>query len=175
MTRDYAKKRPPAKARKRKSGPHLLLWLFTLVLFAAFTAGLVYLGKFQHQARLHHAQKIAAKHVAPKLAPTKPTPQIKSAIPAQFDFYTILPQKKANNVIPEYEIEIAIAKDFATADRLKAELLLLGFEVTAVPVKVAGKLNYRVTVGPYDTKEGAKADQVRLQQNKYHTTLKKIK
>ncbi len=152
MTRDYAKRNTYRKNSIKKSF-YLGLWLFVLSLFAAFTIGLVYLGKYKQQ---HHQIQLKKEVIA-----TAPT----------FDFYTLLPQKTNNKAISEYELEIATVKDYASADHLKAELALLGFSVS---VTKAHNQKYQVAVGPYDNKDAATNDLERLKQNKIRGTLKKV-
>lgn len=159
MTRDYAKRNTYRKSLKKKSS-YLGLWLFVLLLFAAFTTGLVYLGK--HKQQLHLKTPTIPK-IANKLAPTPPP---------IFDFYTILPQKTNNKAIAEYELEIATVKDYTAADRLKAELALLGFTVSITPTY---NQKYQITIGPYDNKDAVIADLKRLKQNKISGKLKKIR
>jgi cell division protein FtsN len=177
MTRDYAKrntKRTRTPAKKKSS--HWRLWFFTLFIFTAFTFGLVFVGK--HQRQLQHAMKAtpkASKVKVVKATPVQPAAEPVKATTPKFDFYTMLPQKNSNAKIPEYELEVATLKDYASADHLKAELALLGFTVNITPVREAGSQKYRVTVGPYDNKDGATAEQLRLKQNKISSTLRKIK
>ncbi|CAL7961618.1 SPOR domain-containing protein [Gammaproteobacteria bacterium] len=169
MTRDYAKRNTYRKNPKKKSS-YLGLWLFVLFLFAAFTTGLVYLGKYKQQLRL----KIPAiPKIINKPASTPPSEvTTKEATAPTFDFYTILPQKTNNKAIAEYELEIATVKDYAAADRLKAELALLGFTVS---ITKAHNQKYQITVGPYDNKDAATTDLERLKQNKISGGLKKIR
>jgi hypothetical protein len=172
MTKDYAKKRSAGK-KTSKSGnnSYLLLWIVTLVLFGLFTFGLVYVGKHQHQLR-HHA-KIAAKHQETTLSPTNETAN--DSTEPKFDFYTLLPQKNKNVIVPEYELEIASVKTYTEADHLKAEVSLLGLEVNIDLIKKDDVQIYHVTTGPYDNKNAALADQSRLKQNNIKSVIKKLK
>jgi cell division protein FtsN len=158
MTRDYAKHSRYRKRPKKKYS-YLGLWLFVLFLFTAFTTGLVYLGKYKQQLPL---KTPAAPKTISKPGSTAPV----------FDFYTILPQKPNNKAMAEYELEIATVKDYAAADRLKAELALLGFIVS---ITKAHNQEYQITVGPYDNKDSAANDLATLKQNKISAKLKKIR
>lgn len=163
MTRDYAKRGTHRKKSKKKSS-YFGLWLFVLFLFAAFTASLVYFGK----TKTHVNQKIINKTTAHN------KPENKNIITPKFDFYTILPQRKNSKNISEYELEITAVKDYAAADHLKAELALLGFTASIIPIHSENGQKYSVSVGPYDNKDGATADLERLKQNKISGKLKKV-
>ncbi|MCK4869760.1 MAG: SPOR domain-containing protein, partial [Gammaproteobacteria bacterium] len=98
----------------------------------------------------------------------------------KFDFYTILPNEKIK-VMPvpksgvQYVLQIAVVKKFAEADRLKAELALLGFDAFVTKVKSRGGEINRVLVGPYFSKKAAVIDQRRLMQNQIKSILHKEK
>ena len=166
MPRDYARHNVRKKPKKKSS--YLGLWLFVLLLFVAFTVGLVYFGK--------HKQHFSLKTAVPQqtVDKTAPVPEVvtKEVVSPKFDFYTILPQKINDKAIAEYELEIAIVKDYAAADHLKAELALLGFTVSVTPTS---NQKYQVSVGPYDNKEGATTDLERLKQHKISSKLKKVR
>lgn len=173
MTKDYAKKHTPKKkARKGKRGSYIALWLFTLIVFALFTVGLVYLGK--HQREIRHHKKTTIKHVVvakPECNTTAPKP---SLLP-KFDFYTLLPQKNKNAAIPEYELEVATVKNYADADHVKAELSLLGLEANIDSFKCGSQQLFLVTAGPYDNKDAAESDLQRLKQNNIKSIIKKVR
>lgn len=164
MSRDYAKNDSPKKNKKKPS--YFGLWLFILLIFIAFTIALVYFGKTTQSADL----KITS--VESKKIPTIIT---KNVSPPHFDFYTLLPQKKAKNAATEYIIEISAVNDYTTADRMKAELTLLGFTTNIKEIQEHGMQKYFVNVGSYDNKDAATADLERLKRNKIHGKLKKIR
>lgn len=163
MNFDYNRRNSYRRKPKKKSA-YLGLWLFILSLFAALTISLVYLGK--QKQRLQPPTK--AKPIT-KVITTK------EVVTPKFDFYTILSQKKAGGVVSEYELEIAIVKSYAAADRLKAELALLGFTASILPIRKQGIQKYYVSVGPYDNNDGAVADLEKLKQNNINGKLKKIR
>ena len=168
MTRDYAKRSAQKKKTKKKSS-HFGLWLFVLLLFTTFTFGLVYLGKYKQQhphPKASSPQKIVI-HQQQKEITTKTTNTPK------FDFYTLVPQKRNNNIIAGYELEIATVKDYTAADHLKAELTLLGFAVSIVPIREENIQKYYISVGPYNNKESATVDLERLKLNKISGKIKK--
>jgi hypothetical protein len=175
MNKDYAKRRTYRKRSAKKS--YWKLWVFTVFFFLVFIAGLLFIGK--HQISWHNVIKFPTRHAKKVSVPIKkvvPPPAVaKPTTLPQFDFYKILPQKKITGTIPEYDLEIALVKDYSAADHYKAELALLGFAVKITTLHVSDTAVYRVAVGPYDNKEGALADQKLLKQNKIKSTLRKIK
>lgn len=173
MTKDYAKRRVAGKkaTTKPRRGSYLMLWLLTLALFGAFTFGLVYIGK--HQRQFRHNTKKASKHQVIVNAAANET--VKASITPKFDFYTLLPQKNKNAVVPEYELDVATVKDYLEADHLKAEIALLGIEVNINSFKKDTQQLYRISTGPYDNKDAAIADQARLKQSNIKSSLKKLK
>jgi cell division protein FtsN len=169
MTRDYAK-----RSSSQKKPSYLVLWLSVLALFVIFTLGLVYFGK--HRRQIQPLSKVAQKAVAASSHQKKPNMVVtKKVVLPKFDFYTILPQKSDRASVSEYMLEVAMLKDYAAADHLKAKLVLLGFTVNISSVRINSVKKYQVSVGPYDNKEGANADLERLKQNRIRGKLKKIR
>jgi len=186
MSKDYAKRNFSRKKTKKSNFP---LWLISVLLLLAFIAGLIITNK-QPQYNYLSLKKIITATINLKkksLLYFKPAPQIPSDantqitkttnVPAPiFKFYSTLPKKKSTqHTTQEYELEVAVTKDFAAADSLKAELILLGFTVSVTPIYKNGTQKYCVSIGPYETKESAIADQQKLNQNKIRSSLKKIR
>jgi cell division protein FtsN len=167
MPRDYAK-RGSSRKRSPKNASHFGLWVLFLGLFAVFTFGLVYLGK--------HKPPVYSK--PPLSPPPKVLNETKAAAVPKFDFYTLLPSTpKGNNHIKkaEYELEVAMVKDYTAADHLKAELTLLGFAVSITPIREDNTQKYCISVGPYNNQESAAADLERLKHNKISGKIKKMR
>lgn len=184
MTRDYARRNTTRKKPKKKP---LYPWLMFLLLSILIVYGLLNLSKYQRY--IHDLAKTTLEKKTPKNIkketiqetpdvepqPIVPTPTItKTATIQKFDFYNILPQKKTNTIETSYELEVAVVKDFAAADKLKAELSLLGFTVNVSPIHRQGTTKYNISVGPYDNKDGATIDQQKLKHNNIRSTIKKM-
>lgn len=180
MPKDYAKRNTRSRGRpkkKQKAKPHWKLWLFTICCIALFIFILVHLS----------GNKKAAEAMVKSLpVPMQKIVKVKTKIKApqaaqpKFDFYTILPNEKIK-VMPvpksgvQYVLQIAVVKKFAEADRLKAELALLGFDAFVTKVKERDGEVSRVLVGPYFSKKAAVIDQGRLLQNQIKSILRKEK
>ena len=170
MPKDYARKTRKKRRRKSKTAPGWM-WLTAGLAVGLLLAGLYFLS--QHQQ--HHVKaKQPIKHKT-----------LKTNLP-EFDFYTVLQKTKvpvinARPVQPvikptdQYMLQVASVKQYTDADRLKAELTLLGFNVFIQKYK-AGKITLnRVNIGPYASTQAAKLDQNRLRQNKINSLLLKVK
>jgi cell division protein FtsN len=200
MAKDYAPKQKVMKMRaaygKRKSKrPRRHIWLTILLLIFLLAGSLNYLNK-QHKSNSHPLKVLTVKKSATvsKLSPAVATQKIIAkpiapiAPPAnepKFDFYTILPKDKvpstpaetANKNSPASQQFVLHVKNLATAedaDHLKAELSLLGFDVTIKTINFQNKISYQLLVGPYVTREAALADQKRLFENKFPSNLESV-
>jgi cell division protein FtsN len=161
---------------KRRRGSFSKLWVITLLLIVSFVAGLFYLEK---QTKTTHHR-------------THPT-TIKAESKPKFDFYTVLPQTKPevsiNNItsthIPppnnstsannKYLLQVAAVKAFTDADKLKAQLILQGFDVSIQKIKIGDTVWHRVNVGPFNTLGLAQTNQANLRKLNINSILLKIR
>lgn len=79
--------------------------------------------------------------------------------------------KPQNLPTSEYLIQVGSFRAQEDATKLKAELILSGYDVKLDPVKVKHDTWYRVQIGPFASKEVAQAKQKVLEQQKFHGTL----
>lgn len=174
MPRDYkhrAQKKPPKKPLPG------WLWLFTGLLLGGFIVGLIWL---KGQSTDTDAQWVGAEPDRPPQGKSQPAarPEVPPPEP-RFDFYNMLPEMEV--VVPDEELEpAAIAEPIPAAsrpatyliqvgsfrrnedaDRLKAQLALLGFEAKVERARInAQDTRFRVRSGPYrDTQAVNKARQ----------------
>lgn len=92
----------------------------------------------------------AAPPTAPSTTLLPPASSKKTSIPKD--------QEHAN-----YLLQMASLKNYADADRLKAQLTMLGFDVYIVPYKGNGQIYNRVVMGPYSSRSAAVQQQTLLQ------------
>jgi cell division protein FtsN len=173
MPKDYVK-RQTGKYKRKKTKTHLKLWLYSFLLLLGLTASLIFLKNTSNV-------KTAAQKIIPlqTIAAGK-QPVLAETNKPQFDFYTILPKEKVNIPQPsienktQYFLQIATFKNYSAADRLRAKLALLGFDVyiDKIKSKTDTVLN-RINVGPYLSSKEAKADQKRLEENNINSLLRK--
>lgn len=77
------------------------------------------------------------------------------------------PPPTSNN----YALQLGVFKDFASADELKAQVVLQGFEVTITPIKKTAGTLYRVWTGPYQSRVLAQQQQKNLQENQIKSEI----
>lgn len=151
MTQDFAKqKRQPPEP---KSGSPKWVWFLGGFLSGGFLAFLLAIG-------------FLIPTDEPKLA-DRPSPSAEPEARAeemQWDFYEIFP-KSVVPIVEEYTtggekivvdnvrwvVQAGSFKDPVDADQRRAELILMGLNVTTSRVKMSGKVWHRVIVGPFDT------------------------
>ena len=175
MAHDFAKKRA-ADAKKRSGNAPASPWLWFLsgIIIGALGSFLVYLATLApHPDRPAPA---VAKATEPAAAPEEKQPARRAEKP-QFDFYTLLPETevlvgepsqpqtseaKSSQTTPEspppesskpaaqFLLQAGSFRQFADADRRRAEILLLGFDARVETVTVrGGETWHRVHVGPF--------------------------
>jgi len=180
VPRDYKHRAQRRPAKKPLPG---WLWLLTGLLLGGFIVGLVWL---KGQAVDGGGDWVGAKPDRPpqgKTSPVRPA-DVPPPPKPRFDFYNMLPKMEV--VVPDEELETATATappspgDDATsylvqvgsfrraedADRMKAQLALLGFEATVSRASLGPQdTRYRVRSGPYRTLDAVKQARRRLAEN----------
>ncbi|MFT3741720.1 MAG: SPOR domain-containing protein [Gammaproteobacteria bacterium] len=73
--------------------------------------------------------------------------------------------------MPSYILNIASIKDPQAADQLKAELTMLGVDVTTERVNLNGQVYFQMTAGPYLARQAALDKQKQLKENGITSTL----
>lgn len=174
MSRPQSRKMAQSKRRNssgQRPGPGSTPWLIAGLALALFILGLFYL----HSHRKPHAEKVEPKKVI-KVQQVKRPSQVKAAeskpSAPQFDFYTLLPdrqlgdsdtapktaakgapvtQPKAAVVVHQYILQAGAFKNLADADKVRAGLILQGYNVQIKAVQIKGVTWQRIIVGPYKT------------------------
>lgn len=62
----------------------------------------------------------------------------------------------------QYWLQVGTVREYAAVDQLKAQLAMLGLDVTVEKFKADSQLYYRVSVGPYSSRQGALVKQKQL-------------
>lgn len=176
-TRDYAHKAKPRTAKRKSKRQHkksapLGLWLVSSVLIAVFVGGLVYLK--QHEQSITQTVRVAKQKAAKKLAQKPEQPR--------FEFYNVLPNMQVNvdhteapsQPSGQYILQVASVKNVNDADRLKAQLTLLGFDVHISEFKTKTGTFNRVSLGPYDNVGKAESARERLAKNQYQSIIRRV-
>jgi cell division protein FtsN len=152
----------------------------------------------EKQTTLKH--KVVKTPVVDEALPQKQEqPASTQNLQTQFDFYNVLPNKTQatqtqttqpqktveasapassstpnSNSNSNYVVQIATLSKPNDADQLKAQLLLLGFDVNVTPVQKNGQTLQRVWLGPFTNKSDATATQKQLKQNQITSNLLKL-
>lgn len=185
MARDYKHRTYTRRSTKRQPNAALWKWLLAATLTGLFIAFLVFLGN-EDRAKKHTSTAL------PTPAPGKKEPK-KKAIPTkfvkpEFDFYTILPEQEV--IIPEaeiktrrreekfgkgkpghYVIQAGSFRKLYEADKLKAQLALLGIAAKIESAKIGTTIWNRVKIGPYSNLTKIDSIRKRLKQNKIDTVV----
>jgi cell division protein FtsN len=71
-------------------------------------------------------------------------------------------------------VQAGAYRNRSDADALKAKLALLGMDATVSERDQAGRVVYRVRLGPFNQKNEAESMRVKLQRNNFENTLVRI-
>jgi cell division protein FtsN len=160
MTHDFAKKPKATKTKKKPPKTQVpgWVWLLTGIATGLFISFLVYLSD------ITPSPAPEPKTSAKASKPTEPATEKKDT-GTRFDFYTLLPEREV--IVPvdkdeydtepvetfHYILQAGSFKQAADADRLRAELILLGLEARVDAVTVSnGDIWHRVQVGPFESR-----------------------
>lgn len=167
MARDYKDRGTYAKKRNAEKHDKKGRWILIGLLIAGFAGFLSYLRLTKPVDKVTMETSTSAKTPPVKTAPQKPSQAEKPASKGpKFDFYEILPQ--AEVIVPEHEIKTRLREeltgktrsanyilqagsfeDFKDADKLKADLALMGIASKIEKAKVGDVIWHRVKLGPY--------------------------
>lgn len=186
----------PANTRRRQGGGTLLGIAFGIFVGVLISFGVVwYLNRtplpFVEKVTKHEQKENGAK--GPVALPGKPGD--KPLEPRKFEFYEILEGKKqavpgaapppaaaapvatapATPVGGLY-LQVGAFQKVADAEKLKAQLAMLGYEAGVLPVEVPDKgLMHRVRVGPYANPEEMNRARTQLSQHGVSATVVRTK
>jgi cell division protein FtsN len=188
MGRDFAKKGQRKGSRKGPTtSTNHWLWLLSGAFIGILLTALSFFKLFPSVFENFSIHQVA---IAPTLDVN--TPEEKTTTPTpHFDFYSLLPELevsvpeiKQNEAPPPaqnttstttenvYRLQLGSFRDFADADRLKAQLALIGIqlEIEAVTLK-AGDTWYRVKSPAYPDRASAESVQAKLKSQSIDSLL----
>lgn len=120
----------------------------------------------QEQQR-EQEQQLAATTATPVTSGTNNASSTSSATPSSNSQIASPPTP----VTASYILQLGVFKEYAAADELKAQVVLLGFEANVKAIKQNSL--YRVWIGPFKTRMEAKAQQKGLTANQIKSALVK--
>lgn len=174
MVKDYAKRKPSIRIKKKPSAVKKAVVILVLLIGASFLAKVL----FDHFAKAKHKNTIAPLIVtAGKDHPSFP-PENQPTTKVQFDFYTTLPKEKvtvnskntSTKSSSKYHLEVTRIADRQDAIHLKNDLAALGFD--AFITSGENGINI-INIGPYYSTSIAKSDQTKLLAKNIASILKK--
>lgn len=203
MAKDYAKKKTnqtrKKREKKKKRGYKFLLSLLLASMFLLY----MYIDSARLIAFKDSLTHNAPQKVEAKVKEVERKQQQQTTKP-RFEFYTLLAGQQAIDVAEQssppspadepksvvvskeknikkkhvskrpYLLQVASLRKYSDADRLKAQLLMEGFEVNVRAYKHAGLTWYRVQVGPYLSQKQAKLAQTQLRREHFDSILKRV-
>ncbi|WP_455207293.1 SPOR domain-containing protein [Kaarinaea lacus] len=174
----------------------LWIWLFAAVAISSFVGLIYYLDQYERtKAIAQHVDAGDAKVTVPKATPVQPTEETKS----RFDFYKLLPKLSVDVAKPEsaqapasapattdqppetsapfsYILQAGSFKDFHEADRLKANLALMGIQASIEKVTLnQSEVWHRVRIGPLATEREMNKIRNRLRTENIEPIMLKVK
>jgi len=192
MPHDYAH---GARGRSGKKGgrksPTGWAWLLAGLAIGLFVAFLVYLKDHRPGAATAPAAKKERAAPQPPAKPDRQQPEEKPEL--RFDFYTILPEMEVAVPEPEaagkpatapvridkpgrYVLQTGSFRKYEEADRLKANLALLGIQATIQTVTINSQDTWhRVRIGPYSDLDQLNRVRTRLREHDIKAILLKLK
>jgi len=175
---------PKIKNNTNLSRPKMVLiggFLLAGTLLGLFIAGLLYLSQHKGHHNVTKQQGTTPHHLGHLIHKAKH----KQTQKAHFDFYTILQNKKVNNPQQkkpaqvavkddaQFILQVASVKKTKDAERLRAQLILLGYHVY-ISKSHAGKIAWhRVNIGPFKTLEEAQHKKNGLKKSHINSLLLK--
>jgi len=192
MAKDYAK-----VTKKKQQSSH---WgMKVLLAIGVFVGGYIAASYYDFNTLRHKvAQKVNKVLPEKSIKPIESAKQEKPLVlpKPKFEFYTILPKQKVTEAKPvakvqeqapkheqvvkspsgkQYVLQVASFKRVADADKLKAQLILKGFDVKIVEFSNGRNTWYRVTLGPYNTLDSVVKTQSQLaSETKMNGMVKRI-
>ncbi|XSG85396.1 MAG: SPOR domain-containing protein [Methylohalobius sp. ZOD2] len=197
--RRVAERKPPRHLRGEHRPAPGWQWVLGIVLLGAFAYFLYYLATDVPSDTAPPRQQVESAsteaETASKQKPAKPPPKAKPKPKPEeprFTFYTMLPEKEV--VIPEgevrarkraeslgtakpdnYLIQAGSFRSYEDADRLKAQLALLGVESRIEKAEIGGAVWHRVRMGPFQSIREVQSIRARLREHRIDSVVQTAK
>lgn len=194
-TNSSHKRKPQAKRKQAKRQP-ASTWILLGALGGVLITSSLFIKLTTDSQTTSEPQQVAKNSTQDQQVIAKPLPEKPKT---RFDFYTMLPKqsntkaessnhslpkpppsyktartldlKNQNSPINQYHIQVGSFRDVNDANKLKAKLILTGYDVNVDSVKVNQQKWFRVNIGPFATEQTALKQQKVLEQQKFRGTL----
>lgn len=178
--RNTRRKNTYVRQRTARKSPSPFKWLLAGVVIGALIPGYFLLKSPSHAHKYAQAQVsevVDEQTVALKEHPVIKKKKVKeTSSHSNYDFYNLLSEdsadsKKAHNTDTidedEYTLKVSSFKTYEEADQLKAQLSLIGVE----HINISKSAPYKVTIGPYTSKNAALKIKKELEANDLNAEL----
>ena len=192
MARDYKYRASQNRKKPKKTSVAWWKWILIVILISLFVLFLIFLNNSTPNAKSGQQTKSISTSKQTKKTKSPPKHQNKKQEEPRFDFYTILPETEI--IVPDYEIntrsreeqfgkaksskyimQAGSFRDFKEADKLRAQLALMGIESRVEKAKVGNVIWNRVKMGPYTRSSSVSAIKKRLRSNGIDVIVTEVK
>lgn len=148
--------------KQKKRLLRLLLLLLVILMIIMIWLGVSLLSSGKSARPIIHHQPMTA---------SPPAQLVKRAkkIKPEFDFYKVLPKQRAvaastkASQAQQFMVQVASYQNQQTAQQVRAQLLLLGFNPMVNKRGAAGNVWYRLDIGPFGSRHSAEVVRAKLQ------------
>lgn len=183
MSKDYARSSSKTQTRRKSKASEKQAKPWRWFLVGLFSGVFLTAGSYLYfTSDLFHKSK--ATQVLAKLKAETVTKKPEKKKPV-FDYYSMLPEMQVSSDASQHEksnktkkidnhtymIQAASFAEQKDAERMKAQLILEGFNVSVNSFKKDHKMWYRVMIGPYDTTPEARQIQAQLKKHQIDSLL----
>lgn len=195
MTKKYQKRRPQQRKTYTRSESKPWNWLVVGLLLGCILPGIIVLKLLRHHDKqdnqkfenhtlaLDEEQKVKHHKISHK---TSSSAKKNSSHPsATYEFYDMLSNEekevpasshrsisaKDSSIKKNYVLQIASFKTFTEADHLKAELIVMGYDVFISKIKQKDINWNRVNIGPYDSLSDVQRTKKDLQEHNIQSII----
>ena len=174
MTKDYANKVTKKQPKRQRVVKWIvmvwclgvLLLIMLMVILIEVIVDLRLKGKKEYRDNDYNHKTIVSEAGQPNLLQENSV---------HFDFYNASAEKNLELRANSYQLQVKVTHDFALANDLRAQLILLGFAARVEAVKdSADNLVYEISVGPCSSETEALAVQRKLKTMKFTGVLKRL-
>jgi len=192
MGRDYKYRATQNRKKPQKTSVAWWKWSLIVVLISLFVIFLVFLRNSSPDTKSGKKTNSISVSKQTKTVKHPPKRQNKKPEEPHYDFYTILPETEI--IVPDYEIntrsreeQLGKAKtskyvlqagsfrDFSEADKLRAQLALMGIESRIEKAKIGNATWNRVKIGPYTRSSSVSVIKKRLRSRGIDVIVTEVK
>jgi len=189
MGRDYKYRANQNRKRPQQTKVAWWKWILIIILISLFV---VFLNNLRTSSPKTEQKQLTKSTTDKKTAKIKPKHQNKTPQAPRYDFYTILPETEI--IVPDYEIktrsreeqfgkgkttkyllQAGSFREYHEADKLRAQLALMGIESRVEKATIGSAVWNRVKMGPYSQSSSVSVIKKRLRRSGIDVVVTEIK